>query len=167
MTDCWQPIGVGSIVQLINNIFRMEQEYWMDLTHTRDDGAEEPNWKRWDRGLSASERRVLVTWWLGEAYEKVCGPKYKPAVHRAWAMGGCLAALPTSKPYVKGHGHLDTNFTEPFSDTTYFDQHFTGSPNFVCVDFVPEPMDGGEEKDEEEDDTSDSADSDSSSTAVD
>ena len=127
MTDCWQPIDVGSIGQLIKNIFRMDQAYWVDLTHTRDDGAEEPS----------------------------------------WAMGGCLAALPTSKPYVKGHGHLDTNFTEPFSDTTYFDQNFTGSPNFVCADFVPEPMDGGEEKDEEEDDTSDSADSGSSSTATD
>ena len=40
-TDCWQPIDVGSIGQLIKNMLRMKQECWMGLTHIREDCVEE------------------------------------------------------------------------------------------------------------------------------
>ena len=155
-SDCWQPFDVGSIGQLIKNIFRMEQEYWMDLTHIRPDGVEELNWQWWERGLTASERRILVTWWLGAAYEKACSAKYKPTFHRAWSIGGCLAGLHTSHPFVKGHGSVYVSDHLQFEDEAYFDANFSGSPNFVCSDAAKAAPELAVESSSEDDDSSDS-----------
>ena len=67
----------------------------MDLTYIRDDGAgEEPNWRRWESSLTIAQKRVLATWWCGDAYAKLLTEPYQHALAAAWTKGGCDAGAP-------------------------------------------------------------------------
>ena len=55
---------------------------WLDLAN---------NLERWDSAaLSASDRRILMTRWVGEAWERFCSPAYDRLRWRAFEKTGLL-----------------------------------------------------------------------------
>jgi hypothetical protein len=82
-------------IRIRTRLVRQEQEQWMDLTYIRDDGGgEEPNWRRWESSLTIAQKRVLATWWCGDAYAKLLTEPYQHALAAAWTKGGCDAGAP-------------------------------------------------------------------------
>ena len=60
-TDGWQPIDRGGIGVVLKTLIGDQQECWLEQT----DPLGEPNWKKWERGVSVAEKRILLTWWAG------------------------------------------------------------------------------------------------------
>jgi len=91
LTDIWQPIDRGSLGRLLKQLVRAIQSEWLDRTSHQVDAAGEhlANWQLWERGLAASERRVLLTHWCAEAYQQFLGERYYTAIQKAWSKGGC------------------------------------------------------------------------------
>ena len=51
----------------------------------------EENADKWDNGkISAKERRVLISNWVGAAYKKVNSPQYQSFQQRMFEKAGCL-----------------------------------------------------------------------------
>jgi len=44
----------------------------------------------YDSKLTASERRILISHWVGEAWNKLCAPEYDNLRRRCWEKTGCL-----------------------------------------------------------------------------
>lgn len=66
-TDLWQPVDQG-----LGRLFKVEiskqQQEWLE--------RDEENLEKWENGkITASERRVLITHWVGEAAKKVYSDK--------------------------------------------------------------------------------------------
>lgn len=79
-TEIWQPIDCGGIGALVKQLMRIEQENWL---------LKKSNWRSWTRNsLKVSERRVLLTVWAAEAWEKVT-TSYKVAINSAFTKSGC------------------------------------------------------------------------------
>ena len=103
----------------------------------------------WERGcMTASQKRVLLTHWIGEAWHKLTtSPTYHKVLRRAFETGGCNMAVPGQPLLVKilgmegatDFGDLD----KPWVDTAFANYHYSRAPNFVFSDKA------GDEKDEE------------------
>lgn len=82
-TDIWQPVDAG-YAQLLKRFIGQEQHKWL---------CEGDNIDRWlenDKKLSAKERRILITEWVGEAYTRLQGPDYGEYRKRMFTKTGCL-----------------------------------------------------------------------------
>ena len=63
----------------------MEQEKWL---------SDPANFAKWsENAISLSEKRVLATWWFGEAWEAFCSPKYRFIREAAFEESGCSIDL--------------------------------------------------------------------------
>ena len=76
-TDIWQPIDAG-YAQLLKVLIKQEFFNWLD---------DEDNIDKWygETVFSASDKRMLITRWVGKAYRKICDPKYDHL--RYWLFG--------------------------------------------------------------------------------
>ena len=87
------------------------------------------------RGMTASAKRVAVTWWLGEAYQELMSAKYATLRKAAWTKTGCYTGLPGADPCVKGAPPLVlVPETTPFTDDAYFNEYFSGADGFLPSD---------------------------------
>ena len=57
--------------------------------------------------MTLSERRVLLTHLVGEAWEKYMGAQYLEGRKTAWTKSGCAAGCPESNPKIVGVPHID------------------------------------------------------------
>ena len=83
-TDIWQPVdnGYGALYKrLIGNI----QDEWLESQENID---------LWlgnsEKKLTTSERRILMTHWVGEAYERLQSEEYNQTRYRCFEKTGCL-----------------------------------------------------------------------------
>ena len=66
-TDIWQPIDAG-YAQLLKVLIKQEFFNWLDDEDNID--------KRYgERVFRASDKRILITRWVGKTYRKICVPK--------------------------------------------------------------------------------------------
>jgi hypothetical protein len=158
-TDGWQPIDVGGLGAIFKALFRMEQEHWMDLTY-KDEKTNEtlPNWRRWESSLTASHKRILTSWWAGQAYEKFVSQPYDHARESSFFRGGCTAGAPDhDKARVQVQGlHRPFEFTDAtaeFGDKKYWNDAYSGSGRFDYSDQKA----GGEDRDDQDSDSSSSS----------
>ena len=85
-TDLWQTVDAG-VAQLLKVLIRLEQELWLE---------DDANANRWyghtdeKQGFTASDRRVLITNWAGEAWKKLTSAKYESLLRQCWERTGCL-----------------------------------------------------------------------------
>ena len=87
-TDLWQVVDAG-VAELLKVLTRMEQDKWLD---------DESNADRWyghtdekKVSFTASERRILITNWCGEAWKKLTtSGKYDTFLRGCWERTGCL-----------------------------------------------------------------------------
>ena len=64
-TEGWQPIDCGHLGAVLKTLAKGAFETWAD--ETDEEGT--TNWEKWEnKKFSASEKRVLVSWWFGEAW---------------------------------------------------------------------------------------------------
>jgi hypothetical protein len=98
-----------------------------------------PNWRRWESSLTAAEKRILTSWWAGQAYEKFVSSTYDHARESSFFRGGCTAGAPDhdkTKVQVQGlHRPFEfTDATQPFWDDKYWNDAYSGSSNFDYSD---------------------------------
>ena len=81
-TDIWQPIDAG-YAQLLKMSIKQEFFKWLD----DDDSVD-----RWyGESISpASEKRILITNWVGKAYRMICSSKYDTLRYRLFQKTGTL-----------------------------------------------------------------------------
>lgn len=81
-TDIWQPVDAG-YAELLKVKVRQEHYKWLDSEENVD------KWYGVDN-FTASERRILITHWVGEAYKTLLDSKYETFRHRMFEKTGCL-----------------------------------------------------------------------------
>ncbi|MEO0683927.1 MAG: hypothetical protein AAFY76_02490 [Cyanobacteria bacterium J06649_11] len=80
-TDLWQPVDAG-YAELLKCFVNQEHTTWLD---------DEANADKWYGGkFTAKERRILITHWVGNAYQKLIGPAYDNFRWRMFQKTGCL-----------------------------------------------------------------------------
>lgn len=85
-TDLWQPVDAG-YAQVLKSLISKEQQLWLD---------EEENADRWfgnDKPFSAKERRILISHWAGEAWDKLSSEKYDSFREGIWQTTGCMMTV--------------------------------------------------------------------------
>ena len=82
-TDLWQVVDAG-IAQLLKVLTGLEHRNWLDDDNNAD------IWFNHEEPFTASERRILITHWAGEAWEKLISPKYEHLMRSCWTKTGCL-----------------------------------------------------------------------------
>ena len=82
-TDLWQPVDAG-FAQVLTVLIGIEHRDWLDQENNAD------RWFCNDVSFSAKERRILITWWAGNAWEKLSAPKYDRLRLSCWQKTGCL-----------------------------------------------------------------------------
>ena len=82
-TDIWQPVDSG-YGYLVKKLIAKAQDEWLELEDNVD------KWMGHSKNLSASDRRILITQWVGEAYEKINSPDYDHFRWRCFQKTGCL-----------------------------------------------------------------------------
>ena len=89
-TEMCQPIDAG-IGAVLGMLLEREQDAWLDEEENLDawEGDEEAKFK-----LDTSMRRILITKWLGNAYEELCtNPVYEATILRCFQItGGAITA---------------------------------------------------------------------------
>ena len=77
-TDLWQPVDAGA-GYLIKKLIDAEQQQWLE---------DDENVEKWlgnsETKLSAKERRILLTHWIGEAYRKFRSEAYAASRYRCF-----------------------------------------------------------------------------------
>ena len=73
-TNIWQPVDVG-MGRILKTLVAQEQQDWMGNT---------------EKKLNAKERRILLTHWVGNAYEKLNDSNYTNLRYRCFQRTGCL-----------------------------------------------------------------------------
>ena len=68
-TDLWQPVDAG-YAQVLKSLIAKEQQTWLDIETNADRwfGNAEP--------YTAKERRILVSYWAGKAWDKLSDSYY-------------------------------------------------------------------------------------------
>ena len=68
-TDIWQPVDAG-YAELLKVKVRQAHYKWLDSDENAD------KWYGEDNQFTASERRILITHWVGEAYNALVDERY-------------------------------------------------------------------------------------------
>ena len=85
-TDLWQQVDAG-YAQMLKVLTKQAHHNWLDS----DDNAD--RWYGNTTPYDAKERRILLTHWCGDAYNKLIGPEYDAFRWKIWQKtGGLLTA---------------------------------------------------------------------------
>ena len=132
MTDSWQPVDSG-VGRILKSLVFHEQQEWLE---------KDENIEMWtgnsQKTLSAKERRILTTQWVGNAYNKLKGPSYEHLIWRAFERTGCLITADGSDDQkIKPEGLPE--YTVPPSLPFI-------APDDPFADVIPEPLPENDEE---------------------
>ena len=82
-TDIWQPVDAG-YAELLKVKVRQAHYKWLDSDENAD------KWYGEDKKFTASERRILITHWVGDAYRALIEEKYDDFRRKIFIKTGCL-----------------------------------------------------------------------------
>ena len=82
-TDIWQPVDAGYAEQL-KTLVKQVHYKWLN----NDENAEK--WHRTDIKFTASERRILISHWVGKAYASLTDKRFDDYQRRLFDKTGCL-----------------------------------------------------------------------------
>ena len=99
-TDLWQVVDTG-VAQLLKVLTGLEHRNWLDGDNNAD------RWCNHEEPFTASERRILITHWAGEAWEKLISSKYEHLMGSCWTKTGCLMTADGSEDHLKPEGVKD------------------------------------------------------------
>ena len=135
-TDIVQAVDAGAGALFIN-LYTAAQDVWLDT---------ESNLEAWESGkLTASQRRILMTQWVGEAWEVFNSEKYDNARFRYFEKTGCLMSADGSgDEYITPEGTMNYRFVR-------LDPSTAAAEDNVPTEIAEEPNSDGEEPPEQED----------------
>ena len=108
-TDLWQPVDAGYAATLKMLVAKTHQE-WLD------DDSYADRWFNNVQPYSATERRVLITHWVGNAWKMLNQPKYDKLRNACWTATGCLLTADGSDDHlVKPEGLPEFQVPPPTS----------------------------------------------------
>ena len=81
-TDLWQQVDAG-YADVLKKLVGIQQREWLD----KDENAD--HWYD-GKSFSVKERRILISYRAGEAWNQLCQPKYDNLRLKCWASTGCL-----------------------------------------------------------------------------
>ena len=84
-TDLWQVVDAG-YAQLLKTLIDQAFHAWLD------DDENASLWYGQEKGFSAKDRRVMITQWAGDAYNKLLSPSYDAFRMRLFQKTGALMA---------------------------------------------------------------------------
>ena len=144
-TDLWQPVDAG-YAQLLKVLMCQQFENWLD----DDEHAE--RWYANEKPFTASERRVLITHWGGNAYKKLCSPQYDDLHLQIFVKTGCFMTSDGSDDHlVKPEGLADYVIPPP----SLFIQPASAEPQTIGVEQEEMPADVEEAEPIEPEETDD------------
>ena len=83
-TDIWQPVDAG-MGRILKTLVAQEQQDWLEYNNNID------LWMgNTEKKLNVKERRILLTHWVGNAYEKFKDSNYTNLRCRCFQHAGCL-----------------------------------------------------------------------------
>ena len=82
-TDLWQVVDAG-IAQTLKVLAGHNYQKWLD------EGDNVDSWFGYENTPTAMQRRILITQWVGKAWETLCGSEYENLRKRCWEKTGCL-----------------------------------------------------------------------------
>ena len=151
-TEFWKPTdgGVGRILKVL---IGQEQQEWLES---------DENLEMWmgnsEKDLNAKERRILITHWAGNSWEKMNTPEYKNLLFRCFQRTGCLITADCSDDDKGLVGYAVPPPLQTVSADDPIVQHPTPDdvPDDVCeieeeAETVPEVNDDDLEDDKEAD----------------
>ena len=83
-TDLWQPVDAG-VAKVLKTLTVASHRDWLDFDNNAN------RWYGNEQPYTASERRVLLTHWTGDAWNRmISDPKYVEIIRNAFVRTGCL-----------------------------------------------------------------------------
>lgn len=82
-TYLWQVVD-AALAQMLKVLIGQVHHDWLDQEENAD------KWYGNESKFSASDRRILITHWTGDAWKKLCSPEYENLRRRHWEKTGCL-----------------------------------------------------------------------------
>ena len=160
-TDLWQVVDAG-IVQTLKVLAGHNYQKWLD------EGDNVDSWFGHENTLTAMQRRILITQWVGKAWETLCGSEYDNLRKRCWEKTGCLMTAdgseddkvtPESLPSYKippPHLYLLVSEAEPVANANAPDASNDDDEdqNEVLEDDMEQPENEGSEWVDDENDRS-------------
>ncbi|XP_065664823.1 uncharacterized protein LOC136086454 [Hydra vulgaris] len=152
-THFWQPVNAGPGKAFKSHI-KVEQNIWLE----NDENIELWLGKN-DRKLSAKDRRILLTRWVGEAYRKTSkDEKFLRMLYRSFAKTGCLITADGREDDKINPKDMPAYVVPPLLTLTTWWKSETPTPDEVKdnpIDVLPDESDGeDEELDGQEDEES-------------
>ena len=92
-TDIWQPVDCG-IGQILKRTVANIQEEWLE-----DDDNVDLWLGNTERKLDVKARRILITHWVGEAYQRLMSDEYAQTRWRSFEKTGCLITADGSEDH--------------------------------------------------------------------
>ena len=92
-TEAWQPLDAGHVGACVKSLAKIKFETWPSQPYTGkvDLGHETLNWEIWELNkFTMREKRIMVSWIYGDAWEDFCGPKYAHFRRAAFERTGLL-----------------------------------------------------------------------------
>ena len=137
-TDIWQPVDSG-FGQLLKKLTDHEQQQWLESDENIDIWLGNS-----EKKLTAKERRILITHWVGEAYKKLQSDQYKNSRFRCFQRTGCLITADGSDDDKITPEGLPGYIVPPPLPTTSASNHIdceTPEPLAPSPDYIPEEED--------------------------
>ena len=95
-TEAWQPIDAGHLAAVLKALAKQAFDIWMMKPYQGQIVFESPkqNWEVWeDNKFTMKEKRILMTWIFGDAWQVLCGPKYNHLRFRAFEKCGLCMTM--------------------------------------------------------------------------
>ena len=94
ITEAWQPVDAGHLGATIKSLAKEFLEVWMHQVYKGDIKFEDittKNFQVWELGkLTMREKRILMTWIFGNAWQKMCSASYQNLMRAAFEKTGIL-----------------------------------------------------------------------------
>ena len=93
LTEAWQGVDAGHVGACVKAIAKDKLDNWMMKPYTGSYKFETEtlNWQAWEQNkISMKEKRILMTWVYGDAWEQFCSAKYDHFRRRAMEKCGML-----------------------------------------------------------------------------
>ena len=87
------PVDAG-YAELLKVEVRQAHYQWLDLDENAD------KWYREENRFTASERQILITQWVGEAYKALLEAKYAKFRQKTFERTGCLLTADGSRDHL-------------------------------------------------------------------
>ena len=161
-TDLWQVVD-AILAHMLKVLVGQKHRSWLD------EGENAEHWYGHGQPFPAGERRILITHWVGEAWNILSGPDYDHLRQRCWEKTGCLMTADGSEDVKISLEGLPDYLAPPPADylpvaeTTPIPNEPPGANNTTAEEEVleefdeEEPKNKGEEFEDHEDDRIDFA----------